>query len=720
MRMRPVVVAAVLFAASFAAADDPCPNCASAFENQPDIHAWLSANGFPATGYTAAVAWTESTPDGQSVYGYRLVPRAGGEPFDLYADENGALLDAEALAARGVAPKQWNAVHIETDPEAAVGQTPPSVPAPRWPASKSIAQTIMLPSLDAQQLIEEDNKSGTGEKGVLRTGVFQSLPKPLRIDDTKSAAGWQTLPDGARIWSATIVSPGAVGQRIEFARLTLPAGGYAIAYNTGDPNERYGPFTAIPAADEVLWSPTCFSESVTLEVVLPGPGAADVVVNRIAHIYRGLDELPWGGPKAAGACNLDLACYDDWLTVANGVGGLVSIDKVGTIFCTGTLIVDTDPSTQIPYVLTANHCVGNPIKASSTEVYWFYQRPSCGGAAPDLATVPRTTGGADLLATSFANRPNWTGTDFSLLRLHNAPPAGATFVGWTTVPPELGVQTTCIHHPNKDFKRITFGEYTNNADSCFVGAVAPASKYFQSTWTDGTTEPGSSGSPLLHHDTQRIIGQLWGGYASCSSLTCPDYYGRFDVSFPMMAQYLNPGAAGRTVQFAPTSYTVDEDHGHVTLTIVLNVPPAGSPATTVTYTTAPNTATENNDFTYTTGTVVFEEFQTSATFEIPILEDGVIEPDESFTVTLSSPVSSALGANTTATITIRDNDVDTDRDGLSDYDELNATYGYVTDPNNPDSDGDHVSDGYEIIFGSDPANADDIPSIPSLPVPWFK
>jgi lipoprotein-anchoring transpeptidase ErfK/SrfK len=42
---------------------------------------------------------------------------------------------------------------------------------------------------------------------------------------------------------------------------------------------------------------------------------------------------------------------------------------------------------------------------------------------------------------------------------------------------------------------------------------------------------------------------------------------------------------------------------------------------------------------------------------------------------------------------------DTDKDGLSDYDEL---YIYHTDPYNPDTDGDGYTDGYEVANGYDP------------------
>jgi hypothetical protein len=48
--------------------------------------------------------------------------------------------------------------------------------------------------------------------------------------------------------------------------------------------------------------------------------------------------------------------------------------------------------------------------------------------------------------------------------------------------------------------------------------------------------------------------------------------------------------------------------------------------------------------------------------------------------------------------------LDTDNDGLSDWDELN-TYG--TDPNNPDTDGDGLTDGVEVnILATDPTLTD--------------
>ena len=61
-------------------------------------------------------------------------------------------------------------------------------------------------------------------------------------------------------------------------------------------------------------------------------------------------------------------------------------------------------------------------------------------------------------------------------------------------------------------------------------------------WSQGTTEGGSSGSGLFDA-ADRVRGQLRGGDASCSTPTNPDFYGRFDLTFPSVSEWLEIGAA---------------------------------------------------------------------------------------------------------------------------------------------------------------------------------
>ncbi|MCC6697889.1 MAG: trypsin-like peptidase domain-containing protein [Candidatus Hydrogenedentes bacterium] len=502
---------------------------------------FLEAQGYPSSRYELTNVWTEADPGMAGAYltGYRLSPSAGGPSFDLYRTADGQLLDATAAAARGVSPKPWDAPGKSTYGEAATVSPETSRAAPKaLTALKSltISGGAMLPELDLNPILAEDaDRSEELGKGPERIGVFRDLDEFIHLEGGQASHGfWQAVPDGGTLWSAAILSPDALGIRIHFAQLDLPAGAYVQVYNALDSGEVYGPYTAAPPDGSGLWSATCFTDTAVVECFIPDGESADdclLTIDRIVHNYvsLGFDSKA----KAAGTCNNDVTCYAGWTSASKGVGGIGSIGNTGNLFCTGCLISDTDTHSEIPFFLTANHCISSAADASSAEVYWFYQTNSCNGSVPSLAYLPRTSG-ATLLATADAS----TGTDFCLLRLNHAPPLGAVYSGWTSIPVNLGTGTTVVHHPSGDFKRISFGITSNVGEA--HRSIRPLDRYHQSSWTSGTTEPGSSGSPLFITSSLQIIGQLWGGPGSCTTSTNLDYFGRFDKSYPLMAAYLDP------------------------------------------------------------------------------------------------------------------------------------------------------------------------------------
>jgi hypothetical protein len=172
------------------------------------------------------------------------------------------------------------------------------------------------------------------------------------------------------------------------------------------------------------------------------------------------------------------------------------------------------------------------------EVYWLYQTSACNGSPPGASQVPRTTGGADYLAGTSVRSP---GSDFALLRLRRDPPAGLTYLGFDTGLVGVGTGVVCIHHPSGDYKRISFASTVNSGRPGSGEHVQPLARFHEVVWQAGTTESGSSGSPLLLTGTQRIVGQLWGGYAACSEPDEPDYFGRFDVTYPLVESWLGQG-----------------------------------------------------------------------------------------------------------------------------------------------------------------------------------
>jgi hypothetical protein len=110
------------------------------------------------------------------------------------------------------------------------------------------------------------------------------------------------------------------------------------------------------------------------------------------------------------------------------------------------------------------------------------------------------------------------------------------------------------------------------------------------------------------------------------------------------------------LQFGAATYSVAENGGSVTLTVTRTGGSSG--AVSVAYATANGTATAGADYTATSGTLNFADGQTSQTITVPVIDDTLVEGNETFSVALSSPGGGAtLGSPAAATVTIVDNDV---------------------------------------------------------------
>ncbi|KQM69470.1 hypothetical protein ASE74_05645 [Pedobacter sp. Leaf216] len=124
---------------------------------------------------------------------------------------------------------------------------------------------------------------------------------------------------------------------------------------------------------------------------------------------------------------------------------------------------------------------------------------------------------------------------------------------------------------------------------------------------------------------------------------------------PATINILDANTASVSISTTPT---VDEGAGTATFTVTLNN--AVQDAFSVNYTTANGTALAGIDYTATTGTLNFPANAaagTTLTFTVPINDDNIAEPSETFTATLSGITGGVvLISNATATATIVDND----------------------------------------------------------------
>lgn len=720
---------------------------ASAGAQAQDDATFLASHGFPADKFDLLWEWDEAAPKapGTLVTGYVLQPVGTTARVEVYRLGEGVLTEEERDGL-GIRTKNWSPAPAQAPAERPVNIAPAQKPMVRpfgFSTPGKIETFALAPFTEAEKSANEA-AAPAGEKGSKRIGDFRGFIEPITVSGPRTSLGaWLPLPDGGKLWRVGIQSPGATGLRLHMGWQQLPTNAILTVYNPARPEEafRYG------GLDGDEWFPTIFNDELVVEIYWHGNehleqrfnddvfNAIQCTFDKVVHVYAPRTTFE----KAAGNCNLDVACYPDWAETALGVCGLGVISLSGALFCTGTLLADTDSCTTTPYVLTAHHCVGGAggaHGANSLEFYWFYQASSCHGAVPGLGTVPRTVGGADYLAGTAGTGDSGGGSDFTLVRMRSTPPNGATYVGWTTTVPALNTEVTVVHHPDGDYKRISFGRLTNTSNPF-------SSFYHEVTWHDGTTEPGSSGSPLMLSATQQIIGQLWGGGASCSALFSPDDFGRFDKSYVIMQSFIDPGDS--KASFGALLFEASEGDGTATVTVSLNRP-APTGGIDVNYaTTLAGTAVPGADFTPTSGTLHFAAGASSATFDVTLLQDLHADEGKTVVLTLSAPTCGIISPfGGLAQLVIHDDDADTDGDGVSDYDETNATYGAPTDstradtdgdglndyqelfdvyhvdtdPLNRDTDGDGVSDWFELVTGTDPTTPD--AQLGSLTVPELR
>lgn len=99
----------------------------------------------------------------------------------------------------------------------------------------------------------------------------------------------------------------------------------------------------------------------------------------------------------------------------------------------------------------------------------------------------------------------------------------------------------------------------------------------------------------------------------------------------------------------------DDIGGSATITVSRTNGAAG--AVSVNYSTANGTATAGQDYTANSGTLILNDGQTSASFNVPILNDAIGEANETAFLSLANPNGGAsLGNQTNAVLTINDDD----------------------------------------------------------------
>jgi len=374
--------------------------------------------------------------------------------------------------------------------------------------------SLELPQLDHARLAEEDRvRDEQGEPA--RFAV------PERVSITPETHGtWEDLPDPRFVlWRLQVEAPGALSLNVGFDRFRLPKGGRLVLHPAGS-SELAREFTEWDHQPHgELWSPVILGENLVIELTLPRASRHDYELH-LVHVGKGYRLFGEDRGEKAGWCNIDVVCPegDPWRDEINSVA-VYTLNGWWT--CSGVMVNNTAED-GTPYFLSARHCGINTSNASSMVVYWNFQSPTCGEQGNGSLTDAQT--GAIF-------RANYQPSDFALVELAAMPDPSwnVTYSGWdrSDDDPQWSV---AIHHPSTDEKSISFEEDPSFTTS-YLGTTVPGdgTHIWVIDWDLGTTEPGSSGSPL-YNQNQHIVGQLHGGYAACNN-DLADWYGRISVSW---------------------------------------------------------------------------------------------------------------------------------------------------------------------------------------------
>lgn len=450
------------------------------------------------------------------------------------------------------------------------------------------AQEMTLPPVSAERLQQELPESLPAIGAPLKIGFSRTIGWPLQKGTTNSALDWQRQPDGSLAALISLRSPDALGLRLGLRVENLPDSA-ELRFWGATPEQAYATTgrdimttllrnrNAGDRSDEsgTYWTPLIDGDQLHLQIRLPGSveaSAARFTIDRLAHQFASpldtrtlLQKIGQSSP-----CHLDAQCYTStWGNESRSTAKITFMNGGSSYVCTGTLINDADPATQVPYFLTANHCISTQTEASTLHSYWFYQSSACNSGSLNPASQT-LTGGATLLYASPAS-------DTSFLRLNAQPPAGAVFTGWSASSPLLSSQVTGIHNPGGDLQKISFGTLNNFAScttgtsdsyNCFPASDAQSS-FIEVNWNQGITEGGSSGSGLwmVSGGQHYLIGQLRGGSSFCGAFDNTDQYGRFDVAYNAALKQWLSGSTACSYTLSATDLNVDAAAGTRTVTV---------------------------------------------------------------------------------------------------------------------------------------------------------
>jgi len=409
-------------------------------------------------------------------------------------------------------------------------------------------------------------EDGVSAERRVRVGIAKEVGAEVRFGgllnkaggNLRATTGAMKIEGDVFTWTTAVQTPGSSAIRLNFANIDLAPG--VELYISNSVGEVHGPYTGNGLqADGEFWAHTLSGPEAVIQLFYRGENpvrAARRSSFEIAQVGYITEKFLLGAMQQAqhategtkAFCSFNESCVENAAcssvpsaiaATSDGIAQMLYSSGAFLYICTGSLVADTDTGSQIPYFLTANHCISKSGEASSLETFFFFTTP-CGGSCYNFQTagLPGTVGSSILSGSSTS--------DYTLLQLDQPAPSGAAFLGWNTTAVAFNNGTSLfrLSHPGGAPQAYSEHSVDTSKGTC---TSWPRGDWIYSTDTYGATEGGSSGSPVLNSNGQ-IVGQLSGACGfnvndPCDTVSNATVDGAFAAYYSNVSQYLDPGTS---------------------------------------------------------------------------------------------------------------------------------------------------------------------------------
>jgi len=410
---------------------------------------------------------------------------------------------------------------------------------------------------EEREVVAEDALMDGAMQQKMRVGLVKELHVPMGFgrDITARATAHELFgavrgrAAGGFEWAGLVRAPEAAAMRVHFTDFNLPEG--AELYIHTNAGMAYGPYTGRgPNGTGEFWSNTVSGAELVMQLNAAGNEAPAFTISGVGYLTEAFKLAGHLNPVTNAAntkpcsfnanCTVDAACGTENAavnTARDAVAHILFASGAYLYICTGGLVADSDTATNIPYFLTANHCISRSSEASSLETFFFYVASTCQGC-PDPGAASTT--GASIVAS---NRTS----DYTLMRLSQNAPSGAAFLGWnsTAVANTNNTPLYRLSHPKGSPQAYSEHRVDTSRGTC---QSWPRGNWIYSSDILGATEGGSSGSPVVNGAGQ-IVGQLSGGCGYnvgdvCDTASNATVDGAFAAYYNSVSSILGAGGGG--------------------------------------------------------------------------------------------------------------------------------------------------------------------------------